>query len=211
MAMNITELRLIDVFTDWLTNGIFKALNELDVPWKTDLSSDILDLEYFGNHSGDKYISPLIQKLLVNDKLTDDKIVTLANILYAQNKYQWNKLYNIYKLEYKPIENYSMVETEQGDDTRTDNFTNTNQSTNTDQQWAFNSEDWNNVNKSDNSNNSTNQGTSTNENNRTLTRSGNIGVTTSQQMIESEIALWQWNFIDTLFNDVDKLLTLKIY
>lgn len=45
-----------------------------------------------------------------------------------------------------------------------------------------------------------------------LTREGNIGVTTSQQMIESERALWVWNFFyDVVFPDVDKMLTLNIY
>lgn len=46
---------------------------------------------------------------------------------------------------------------------------------------------------------------------RTLTRSGNIGVTTSQQMLESEIALWKWNFYDTIFKDVDMVLTVPKY
>ena len=46
---------------------------------------------------------------------------------------------------------------------------------------------------------------------RQLTRSGNIGVTTSQQMIESEIALWQWNFIESVYKDVDTVLTVPKY
>ena len=45
----------------------------------------------------------------------------------------------------------------------------------------------------------------------TLTRSGNIGVTTSQQMIEAERNLWFWNFFDQVFKDIDSILTLKIY
>lgn len=45
-----------------------------------------------------------------------------------------------------------------------------------------------------------------------LERSGNIGVTTSQQMIESERNLWLWNFFyKVVFPDVDKVLTLAIY
>lgn len=47
--------------------------------------------------------------------------------------------------------------------------------------------------------------------NRELTRSGNIGVTTSQQMIESERALWRWNFFSTVFEDIDSVLCLDIY
>lgn len=60
-------------------------------------------------------------------------------------------------------------------------------------------------------------GTNTKANNedtndtRTLKKAGNIGVTTSQQMIESEIALRKHNFYDILFKDIDEMLCLSIY
>ena len=55
-------------------------------------------------------------------------------------------------------------------------------------------------------------GTSSDTTQRTLTRSGNIGVTTSQQMIEAERNLWDWNFFnEVLYPDLDELLTLQIY
>ena len=44
-----------------------------------------------------------------------------------------------------------------------------------------------------------------------LHRHGNIGVTTSQQMIESEIVLRKKNFFEIVFSDIDRLLTLSIY
>ena len=45
-----------------------------------------------------------------------------------------------------------------------------------------------------------------------LTRSGNIGVTTSQQMITSERELWLWHYFqDVVFKDICKALTLSIY
>ena len=48
--------------------------------------------------------------------------------------------------------------------------------------------------------------------NSTLTRSGNIGTTTSQMMIESERELWLWNFFrDIVFPDVAKALTISLY
>lgn len=56
---------------------------------------------------------------------------------------------------------------------------------------------------------STNNGTESTE--RELTRSGNIGVTTSQQMMQSEIELWQWNFFNTVFNDIDNVCCLDVY
>ena len=44
-----------------------------------------------------------------------------------------------------------------------------------------------------------------------LERSGNIGVTTSQQMLQSEIDLRQYNFIMAVFRDVTDMLGLPIY
>ena len=47
---------------------------------------------------------------------------------------------------------------------------------------------------------------------RSLTRSGNIGVTTSQQMIQSERDLDNYNvFYDGVFSDIDKVLTIATY
>lgn len=55
-------------------------------------------------------------------------------------------------------------------------------------------------------------GTDTETRNYELTRSGNIGVTTSQQMIQSERDLWMWNFFETVvFPDIDRVLTISIY
>ena len=58
-----------------------------------------------------------------------------------------------------------------------------------------------------------NSGTDTNTRNYTLTRSGNIGVTTSQQMLESELDLWSIieNFQKYVFPALDNLLTIPIY
>lgn len=49
------------------------------------------------------------------------------------------------------------------------------------------------------------------QNARELTRSGNIGVTTSQQMAQSEIELRKWLYYESVFNDIDNVLTLSIY
>lgn len=44
-----------------------------------------------------------------------------------------------------------------------------------------------------------------------LTRSGNIGVTTSQQMIESEISLRKLDIINIIYEDIDKVITIPYY
>lgn len=44
-----------------------------------------------------------------------------------------------------------------------------------------------------------------------LIRSGNIGVTTSQQMIESEISLRKLDIINMIYHDIDKVITIPYY
>ena len=44
-----------------------------------------------------------------------------------------------------------------------------------------------------------------------LTRSGNIGVTTTQQMAESDLQLWKWNFFYEVFSDIDNVFTISTY
>lgn len=45
-----------------------------------------------------------------------------------------------------------------------------------------------------------------------LTRSGNIGVTTTQQMLQSDIELWQWNFFkNVVMPNIDGVLTTMLY
>lgn len=46
---------------------------------------------------------------------------------------------------------------------------------------------------------------------RLLERSGNIGVTSSQELIESERTLWDWNIVNIIFQNVDEILTAKFY
>lgn len=53
--------------------------------------------------------------------------------------------------------------------------------------------------------------TASGKDDRTLTRSGNIGVTTSQQMLQSDIDLWKWNFFYEVFSDIDSVFTISTY
>lgn len=45
----------------------------------------------------------------------------------------------------------------------------------------------------------------------TIHRYGNIGVTTTQKMIEDDRRIWLWNYFEQVFKDVDRELTLPIY
>lgn len=43
------------------------------------------------------------------------------------------------------------------------------------------------------------------------TRQGNIGVTSTQELLQQEFELWKWNFFVQVFEDVDKFLVLSVY
>ena len=63
-----------------------------------------------------------------------------------------------------------------------------------------------------NVNSQSNSKTKYNQNNdRTLVRKGNIGVKTTQSMIEEELELRRKNFFNMLMNNIDEILTLNIY
>ena len=330
--------RLNDVFPDWLTGGgIFSVLQSFPVPWRTESIAGALDVEYHGNVSGDKIISPVVEKVKVGDALTELEKTVIATSIFAVCGLNWEKQWETLSFEYNPIENYRMTETmsddetvteygksttrtdnlthrktgtETGDidetDTRTDNLThgktgtetrtdnlthgktgletrtdnltdtttpnlttnaantvhgfnsstgvpsdsqtstetgtNTETHTGTEQkqynlsetdtgteQKQYNLSDTDtgtqatvrkgtdettyNTTENDTGTQSTlDGGSDTQTRNYELTRSGNIGVTTSQQMVESERTLWMWNFFrNVVFPDIDRVLTLPIY
>lgn len=243
---NISELTLFESSPDAFSSGtlgIFTYLNNLDVPWKDLDIAQSLNRMYYGLHSGDKIVSPIIDKMLSHN---DDKILTIAQVTQlandAFNMYnsKWVKLWEVNNYEFDPGENYNMIETEKTEYgktvTRTDNLqsahdgidtqtpnTTENESNST---YGFNSTVATPANESSVTNTGTieteydstitNTGTQTHvddgEDNRELRRHGNIGVTTTSQMLTEVINLWQWNFFrDVVFHDLDMVLTIPIY
>lgn len=149
--------------------------------------------------------------------------------LYGKShKYEYDKLVDTLSLEYNPIENYSM--TEKGTDTRTPNITQTNKGTNTNTAGVDTAITTGKTtfDKSDsfiNDTKTTNTGTNTdtqdinttvttagNEKNvHELTRSGNIGVTTSQQMIQSERELAMFSVVDLFVKAIADIILIGVY
>ena len=219
--------KLIDVFGDVLVDGgLFVKLNALNVPWNADeISADVLDNAYFYNHSGQKTISPLLRRFLNGaEKITDSQMVSLANIIYKIYSKNWNKMYVTLSLEYNPISNYDMTESETVENEKTNSregsqsVSTTTTGNSEGDVFGFNSSgavgDSTTTTSATNSTTSTDSdsGSGTDNTERTLTRSGNIGVTTSQQMIESERDLWRWKFFfDVVFPDIDEVLTVATY
>lgn len=269
-------MKLTDVFPTWAAGALFARLGEKyhDLfPWAT----SVLDVEYFGNHSGNKTISALVEKLLTAagiDAVDAKTLETIVEVIKNRYAVTWGKLYAVMSAEYDPIENYSMVEEETPNITRTEtpnitrtetpNITheetpNVTRTRNTSQKsdvvvtssestgadvFGFNSNtpvpqtetngqtsqrtqgdaENNVIDESETETGTrtqtetgnrieteTGNRTQTETGNRKLTRSGNIGVTTSQQMLESEINLWQWNFYQTVYRDTDVVLTCPVY
>lgn len=184
---------LNEAFDNWMSFGIFHYLNQLEVPWTDEDMKSQLDAVYHGNHSGDKLVSPLVSKLLGEDGSLSigDKEKLASSILIMYGK-QWAKLWETLSLEYNPIENYNMVENGSNGNTETRNLTTTNTGTigtvsdGKTKVNAFNSTDAVDSNASEDSSTTTNNlssgdhGTVGNIGSHQLTRSGNIGTTTSQ-------------------------------
>lgn len=149
--------------------------------------------------------------------------------LYGKShKYEYDKLVDTLSLEYNPIENYSMIE--KGTDTRTPNITQTNKGVNTNTVGVDTSITTGKTtfDKSDsfiNDTKTTNTGTNTDKqdinttvttagNEKTVhefTRSGNIGVTTSQQMIESERQLAMFSVVDLFVKAISDIILIGVY
>ena len=169
--------------------------------WLDSTNAEILDMDYYLNHSGEKYISPITAKLYENNDST--YLTKLASLIVLKYSDKWNKLHKtFFEAEYNPIENYSLVEEENA------NTSITNSTTGKNNIYGFNTTSEEGVPQDNSSVESTTSG-DFDDNHRKLNRSGNIGVTTSQQMLQSEIELRQWKFYNMLMNDIDDVMCLS--
>ena len=112
------RIKLSEAFEDWADGGgIFAYLT--NSPWNYQGAS-FLDFDYFGNHSGDKPISPVVNKLLVDGVLTQAGLEKLAGIVKLKFYPIWEKYLVTYTKEYDPLNNYSMSEEYEGESEGTD-------------------------------------------------------------------------------------------
>ena len=199
------------IFHQLATNQTFEFISNVN--------QEELDVDYYLSHSGKKFISNLYDNIL-KQYPNEDPLVKLSKIVESRYKDKWIRVYNaLVKEQYKALENYSMLEVETPDleDHRVTKMDQdiTNETDLND--YGFNSS--NPVPTSHNTSKVTGSGDNNKTDEtinhtgvRTLTRSGNIGVTTSQQMLESELKLRAlYNMVDILFTDIDKVLCLSIY
>ena len=170
-------------------------------------------LDFNINHDYESYVLLTSQKDVQN---AYQEFVKLVKSHLLLNSYKYSGLYKSTLLEYNPIENYSM--TEIGTDTRTPNITTTdsmnvgeqnNSTTSTDSVSPYDTQTFTDSNKTIvTENNGARVDSSTRIENGTETtkhdfkRSGNIGVTTSQQMLESERKVVNFTFLKIVFENI---------
>ena len=231
--------KLADAFKPLTSQKVFFDLF-VSPPWG-DITPSLLNLDYFQNHSGAKICSPLVETLLTNGELGDAEKQILVNIATAKYYPKWSRLWETITTEYNFIHNYDMNETILRSENKSGNENDTKavntttivdrnisrDTTETDFAFGFNSEisdenpsgkyvtdndDAEDITTTDavqdvsNSSHTENDAETT-----TINRAGNIGVTTTQKMIEEERELWVWNFFNQVFEDVDEILSLSVY
>ena len=197
------ELVRINELDSNYINKIFDEIKtKINLDWFNDSFIAAMKIEYYYNHAFTKYISLLFYNLINIPKTIDEVADLLASVIVNKFKTKWTRLHEVLNLTYNPIDNYNMSETENTQLKSEVDISNANSI------YAFNDTAATPTSESS-SKSSTNA--LLNDNMRELTRKGNIGVTSSQQLIESEIELREYNFIETIYSDIDSILTLKIY
>ena len=178
-------------------------------------------------------INSIISELAELDLLYSNPIVLKPLISVWSNKelYNWTKLFATMNFDYNPIDNYDRTETETINNERTNNASGTQQSETTNN-LQIASESVHKVagynsaslfeNEGDNGtvnntgtvgNNITSNSNSkdTGNENRTLHSRGNIGVTTTQQMIEQERNISEFNIYDYIVRSFKRRFCLMMY
>lgn len=201
------EINIIDS----ANRGIFYNLHELlkDISGYSDSygwldNYTTLDLDYYLGHSGDKYLSPLYMSLLFNNKTESD----LATIILNRFGENWKRKFEALNVEYAPLDNYSMEEEEKVNSKVTVSTTSTGDYKGFNIPNSESGDDYAQVNK--NGTESTSSGDAK-DNVRNLQRHGNIGVTTNAQMLTGELEVRQYDFIQSVMNDIDSISLLMVY
>ena len=169
--------------------------------------------------------------IYVSDDLTEMGSI-ISNLSEIYNNEYTTKV-GLLLMNYNPIENYNSSETEtttsenatttgnENKTTTTTNSTTENSGNTTNKVSPYDSENFNNDNNTTTTNTTTGNATDTTTINdsgnmsskgtssRTLTRKGNIGVTTTQQMIESEYELRAKNLVFEFLEKVSKFILLE--
>ena len=106
----MTDLKLSEALGD---KKIFTRMMTAHIlPWSedTDITGELLDFEYMFNQSGDKIISPAVEKSISDDELGTTEFNKLVDVAYMMYNKRWSRLWEILTAEFNPLQNYDMSE-----------------------------------------------------------------------------------------------------
>lgn len=168
-----------------------------------------LYIDYYINRM-DKILSPVYEKTYdyyAGLSQYAPTALRMARVIFNQCFFNWNKLAEGFFADYNPINNYDMKENE-GVETNVKSNT----ETKTTQKYAgYNSGTTLPVATETEGEGETSGTDEFNNSARELTRSGNIGVTTTAQMLTQEFELRKKTLLDKIYEDMDKILFLDYY
>lgn len=212
--------RIKEVFENLFTKNIMSYIKENCETFDEYNSLDLL----YASRSGNKWVSPIIINMLEEDSyLTEENLTKLAKMLLDLYGQKWEKIGELLKEEYNPIENYRRTELYDINDTRGKTGENKvasiseNKDNSDDDVYAFNSSTATPSDKNYSESRGKSDETYTFGEKETFTKGGkmeaygNIGVTTSQEMMKEEIRIREYLFLENVMEDIDKILTLSVY
>ena len=145
---------------------------------------------------------------------------SLIRIWSNISQYTWQRLASTLTAEYNPIENYDRKEEWEDSTTNTSRYTNSSNNTSSgstkEQVYGYNnlqapSDNSASTSASTTADTSDSTGTGTSAVSRKGRAHGNIGVTTTQEMLESERRVAMFNFYDAVIRDFQKRFLIWVY
>jgi len=190
-------MKVKEVFTN--STGFFTTFQELFADKFKEYYGEIepsdLDMQVFYMF-GEKTVAPILENNATNYKSV---VRLICNLHFTQ----WDRAKDALVTEYSFLDSYRYTETKTGTDT-TETADN---GSNVDSNKAFNSTSFVDKEKSTTENAGTNKVTY----NTTISRTGNTGNYTPQDLILKELEVAKSNFFDMIMQDVIHDLTLSIY
>lgn len=223
----IDALAEIPLLTEWLNENTVSLFDDQYTYSHSGNKPISLWLERFADNTG--------------TKIANNNVSKVAKHIYRRYAANWARMYSAYMAEYEPLDNYNGIEETEYDNTDTNTHTpaddrkiKTETSVKTDttvttdaNTYGFNSgssgvptgkatthaqgNPTDNVTKVEQQEVGQLVDEMAHEGKVTVKKHGNLGVTTSQQMIISELELRQGSFIEYIFRSLDELLTARFY
>lgn len=214
-------MRVLELISGNIKNGIFNALKQNAVlfPWLSETVADSLDFDFYYSTAGVFEVSPFVISLMDN---YPDFLQILANVIATRYANKWRRLVEAFELNYNPIENYNMTEN-RNKDTTANGTTKTAQNLTTSLKtsaavFGFNSgapsdseEETRTQNVQGDADTNKTETVKEDTEAEQLTRSGNIGVTTTQRMLEQELELRKTDIFAIILADTASVIALKYY